>query len=158
MACEKVLTKVMTLRILAVASLVILSACASREPRPEYAPATTENPFGYQEEYLGEGVYVVGFQAKKDMPLMDVEGYALRRASELAVAEGMAGFDLQERDCGPSTAVVSVPDYQAGQKQVTLNSAVGPVSIPSQDPLFPGYTREMQSQSCLLKIRLLPAL
>lgn len=137
---------------------VLLAACASREPRPEYAPAIPENPFGYQEKSLGDQVYVVRFVARPEMPMADVEGYALRRASEIAVGEGMAGFDLIERDCGATEATLSVPDYNPGQKQVTLNSAVGPVSIPTQEPVFPGFTRDVAARACTLKVRLLPEL
>ncbi len=143
---------------LLLASVLFLSACASQPEKPEYAPVSDFNPFGYQEEQLDERLWAVRFVARPDMPMGDVENYALRRASEIAVANGKPGFDLQTRDCAEVEVTLSVPDYHSGTKEVTLQSGVGPVSIPTQDPAFPGYTREVPAKRCLLKVELVDQL
>ncbi len=140
------------------ASTLFLAACASKSEKPEYVPISDYNPFGFQEVSLGQGVWAVRFVARPDMPMADVESYALRRASELAVKHGKPGFDLQQKVCDESTASLTMPDHQGGGNQLIVQANVNAIVLPAQDPTFPGYTREVPAKRCLLQVELVDQL
>jgi hypothetical protein len=75
---------------------VALSACETAQPMV-YAPAAGPQAVGFAEQRLEPGRYRIFFQGAKGAPPEMVQDYALRRAADLAVAEGYDWFRVYGR-------------------------------------------------------------
>lgn len=74
----------------------LLAACAAPGPAA-YGPSQ-EGRFGYQETQIEQDRYRIVYRGSGGMPPEIVEGYALRRAAELALANGYDWFRVVGRD------------------------------------------------------------
>jgi hypothetical protein len=119
-------TSLSALRFLAVAALALLVTACTTVPRPLYVPLATSR-YGYAEQPTGDLSYEVTYRA----PLFSTYAYgqtsrdritqqqlalaydmALLRASDLALARGMAAFRETRRDNDVRVDVESDPFYQ----------------------------------------------
>lgn len=101
-------------------SLAALSVAACATPPPTiYQQATGPQAMGFTDSRIEPGRYSVTFRGGEGAPRDQVTDYALRRAAELAVADGYDWFRVTRR-------FVSW-DRQGGQTQVGLS--VGGVSF-----------------------------
>lgn len=115
-------------RLIAVVALALLVAACTATPRPLYVPLATSR-YGYAEQPTGDLSYEVTYRA----PLFSTYAYgqtsrdritqqqlalaydmALLRASDLALARGMAAFRELRRDNDVRVDVESDPFYQNG--------------------------------------------
>ncbi len=83
--------------------LLLLGACAATGP-VAYGPAD-EKGFGYSEQRIEDNRYRITYRGSGGMPPGLVEDYALRRAAELALANGydwfrVAGSDIAGEERG----------------------------------------------------------
>ena len=81
-------------RPLAVALLLVLSACATPAPTP-YEPLTGR--YGYAADKLDSGDWRIAFTANNLTPRGTAEDYALYRAAELAREGGFDRFAVMDR-------------------------------------------------------------
>ncbi len=121
-------TSLPTIRFLAFAALTLLVGACTAVPRPLYVPLATSR-YGYAEQPTGDLSYEVTYRA----PLFSTYAYgqttrdritqqqlalaydmALLRASDLALARGMAAFREVRRDNDVRVDVESDPFYQNG--------------------------------------------
>ena len=87
--------------------LLLLAACAATGPAA-YGPAD-EKGFGYNEQRIEDNRFRVTYQGSGGMPPGLVEDYALRRAAELALANGYEWFRVVGSDiAGEERGGVSV--------------------------------------------------
>lgn len=87
--------------------LVLLAACAATGP-VVYGPAD-EKGFGYSEQRIEDNRYRITYRGSGGMPPDLVEDYALRRAAELAIANGYEWFRVVGSDvAGEERGGVSV--------------------------------------------------
>lgn len=119
-------TSLPVIRFLAVAALALLVGACTAVPRPLYVPLATSR-YGYAEQPTGDLSYEVTYRA----PLFSTYAYgqtsrdritqqqlslaydmALLRASDLALARGMAAFRETRRDNDVRVDVESDPFYQ----------------------------------------------
>ena len=77
------------------AAALMLSACAATGPAT-YGP--DDGKFGYSDTRVEAGRYRIVYRGSGGMPMGLVEDYALRRAGELAIADGYDWFRLVARD------------------------------------------------------------
>jgi len=88
----------MTLRLAPIFCLTLLALCACETTQPMvYAPAAGPQGVGFAEQRLEPGRYRIFFQGAKGAPPAMVQDYALRRAADLAVAEGYDWFRVYGR-------------------------------------------------------------
>ncbi|MBU6954258.1 hypothetical protein [Hahella sp. HN01] len=132
-----------------------LGGCSAFSKLPDYMAKEDGRPHGYSEIALPEGGYQVSYETYKKYELVEVEELAIRRAAELSVEQGAKGFDVENTLCFKEYQFDNVPEQSASGRTVTLASAAGPVSVPVDEPNFPGYTRTFEVRKCLLKIKLL---
>ncbi|MEM8772375.1 MAG: hypothetical protein AAGD92_12055 [Pseudomonadota bacterium] len=83
------------MRFVVFAAALFLAACAATGPA-EYG-AANEKGFGYAEQRIEAGRYRITYRGSGGMPPELVEDYALRRAAELAVADGYDWFRVADR-------------------------------------------------------------
>lgn len=95
--------------LLAAALVLSLGACATAPTL--YQPAAGPQGVGYSEYRIEPGRYRITFRGGPGAPARKVEDYALRRAADLAVAEGYDWFRVGDRstegrpDSGPRIGV-----------------------------------------------------
>ena len=77
----------------------VLAACETPMPTL-YQPATGPRAVGFSEMCVEPGRYRVTFHAGAGAPPVQAEDYALRRAADLALAEGYDWFRVYGRDMG----------------------------------------------------------
>jgi hypothetical protein len=77
-------------------STAALSACETAQPMV-YQPAAGPQSVGFAEQRLEPGRYRIFFQGAKGAPPAMVQDYALRRAADLALAEGYDWFRVYGR-------------------------------------------------------------
>jgi hypothetical protein len=73
-----------------------LSACETPQPMA-YQPLAGPQTVGYSEQRIEPGRYRINFRGAPGAPRAMVEDFALRRAADLAVAEGYDWFRVYER-------------------------------------------------------------
>ncbi|MEM9619572.1 MAG: hypothetical protein AAF936_16585 [Pseudomonadota bacterium] len=78
-----------------IAVALMASACAATGP-VSYGP--DDGKFGYSDTRVEDGRYRIVYRGSGGMPPEIVEDYALRRAGELALADGYDWFRLIARD------------------------------------------------------------
>jgi len=82
-------------------ALAALSLAACETPQPTlYQPAGGPHGVGFSELRIEPGRYRVTFHAGAGAPPIQAQDYALRRAADLAVAEGYDWFRVYGRDMG----------------------------------------------------------
>src|SRR6185312_7439076 len=82
-------------------ALAVLSLAACETPQPTlYQPAGGPHGVGFSEVRIEPGRYRVTFRAGPGAPPVQAQDYALRRAADLAVADGYAWFRVYGRDMG----------------------------------------------------------
>lgn len=95
----------MTRTPLILAAVLALSACATAPTL--YQPSAGPQAVGYSEYRIEPGRYRITFRGGPGAPPQQVEDYALRRAADLALAEGYDWFRVADRfresrpDSGP---------------------------------------------------------
>jgi hypothetical protein len=82
-------------RLLIAAAALALAACATTPT--VYGPAPAADAMGYREQRIETGRYRVSFRANADLKGPQVEDLALRRAAEIAQANGAAWFQVVSR-------------------------------------------------------------
>ncbi|MGZ3402594.1 MAG: CC0125/CC1285 family lipoprotein [Phenylobacterium sp.] len=85
--------------LLVVLSGLSLAACATPQPTI-YQPASGSQGVGFSEMRIEPGRYRVTFHAGSGAPPAQAQDYALRRAADLAVADGYDWFRVCGRDLG----------------------------------------------------------
>jgi hypothetical protein len=85
--------------ILPALAALTLTACETPQPTP-YQPAGGPQGVGFSEMRIEPGRYRVVFRAGPGAPPAQAQDYALRRAADLAVAEGYDWFRVYGRDMG----------------------------------------------------------
>ncbi len=83
------------MRLLVFPMMLLIAACATAGPA-EYGPADAKG-FGYTEQRIESDRYRIAYQGSGGMPPEMVEDYALRRAAELALANGYDWFRVTGR-------------------------------------------------------------
>jgi hypothetical protein len=76
--------------------LLSLAACETAQPMA-YQPAVGTQHVGFSEQRLEPGRYRIFFHGSKGAPPEMVADYALRRAADLAVADGYDWFRVYDR-------------------------------------------------------------
>jgi len=95
--------------ILCLAAAASLAACAT--PPTLYQPANIRDGVGYSEYRIEPGRYRITFRGGPGAPPQQVSDYALRRAADLAVADGYDWFRVSDRftegrpDRGPHLSI-----------------------------------------------------
>jgi hypothetical protein len=85
-------------RLAPVLSLAALALCACETAQPmTYQPEAGPQHVGFSEQRLEPGRYRIFFHGSKGAPPEMVADYALRRAADLAVAEGYDWFRVYDR-------------------------------------------------------------
>jgi len=83
------------------AGLAALTLAACETPQPTlYQPAGGPRGVGFSEARIEPGRYRVTFHAGPGAPPAQAQDYALRRAADLAVADGYDWFRVYGRDMG----------------------------------------------------------
>lgn len=80
---------------LLLAGALLLVGCAAPGPTP-YGPKF--GAFGYSDERRADGAIRVRFTGNSETPRSTVDGFALYRAAEVALAAGFENFAVMERD------------------------------------------------------------
>ena len=79
-------------------ALAVLSLSACETPQPmAYQPVAGPRSVGYFEQRIEPGRYRINFHGAPGAPRAQVEDYALRRAADLALADGYDWFRVYER-------------------------------------------------------------
>lgn len=100
------------LRIIALAAVLLVSACASTPP--PYGAALTPTGAGYSETQIENGRYFVTFRAPSGAEVSRLEDYALLRAAELTLQSGHQWFWLDRRTIDGESARSSGPTIGVG--------------------------------------------
>jgi len=109
--------------ILCLAAAASLAACAT--PPTLYQPALNHDAVGYSEYRIEPGRYRITFRGGPGAPPQQVSDYALRRAADLAIADGYDWFRVSDRfmqgrpDNGPRVS------FGVGGASFGRRSAVG---------------------------------
>ncbi len=82
--------------ILPALAALTLGACETPQPMA-YQPGAGPNTVGYSEHRIEPGRYHIAFHGARGAPSRTVEDFALRRAADLAVAEGYDWFRVYDR-------------------------------------------------------------
>ena len=130
-----------------VSAVGVLGGCATIgeiDKLPAYQPLEGQNPTGYFSARTGEGMYEVGFQSDRRLSFEQIEAYALRRAGEVAVANGASSFDVLARECGESEVQQDMPAIESSLSQLQ----------PTAGTLMPQHTMVFKLTTCRLAVRL----
>ena len=101
--------RVLSALTVALAASLMLGACAT--PPTLYQPAAGPVAVGYSEYRIEPGRYRITFRGGPGAPAQQVADYALRRAADLALADGYDWFRVADRvtdvrpDTGPRMSV-----------------------------------------------------
>lgn len=98
-------------RTIALAAVLLISACASAPP--PYGAALSATGAGYSETQIENGRYFVTFRAPSGAEASRLEDYALLRAAELTLQNGRQWFWLDRRTVD-ETARASGPTIGVG--------------------------------------------
>jgi len=109
--------------ILGLAALA-LSACETPQPMA-YQPQAGPQHVGFYEQRIEPGRYRVYFHGAPGAPRAMVEDYALRRAADLALAEGYDWFRVYERNVDYSGSSGPHVGLSVGGVSFGHHSAVG---------------------------------
>jgi hypothetical protein len=82
--------------LVAAMAALTLAACETAQPMV-YAPAAGPQAVGYAEQRIEPGRYRIFFQGARGAPPQMVADYALRRAADLALADGYDWFQVYDR-------------------------------------------------------------
>lgn len=85
----------MKIHLAAIALLAFAGACAT--PATVYGPAASSTSVGYREQRIESDRFRVSFRSNADLRGPQVEDMALRRAAELAQANGSSWFRVVNR-------------------------------------------------------------
>jgi hypothetical protein len=91
--------KRLTLSALPILAVLLLAACETPQPTL-YQPAAGPQAVGFSEARIEPGRYRVTFRAGPGAPPAQAQDYALRRAADLALADGYDWFRVYGRDTG----------------------------------------------------------
>lgn len=89
-----------------------LAGCASAPT--VYQAATPANPIGYSEYRIEPGRYRITFQGGASAAPQQVMDLALRRAADLAIAEGYDWFQVSDRSVRPTSSSSGGPRMSFG--------------------------------------------
>lgn len=131
--------------LLLITLLSTLAGCSlfdSLKDRPDYRPATAEDPIGYYSTSAGNSQFEVGYQGDHRVDYQTIEDFALQRAGELAVEQGGSGFDVLARQCSEQEVQRDVPALEAGVTQLQ----------PTVSTLVPQHTMMFKLRRCTLAV------
>ena len=97
----------MFIRILLMATLCTLGACASS---PRYVAADSASDYGYYARKISENRYRVNYNGSRRTHLQDTRDFALLRAAEITLSEGYEWFQVVDRE----TATTETREPRAG--------------------------------------------
>jgi hypothetical protein len=123
---------------LIVATLVILSACATQTP---YQPAEKRGAEGYTETRLTDNRYRVTFTGNPVTPSETVKDYALLRAAEVTLQNGYDWFRLVNSDTDKKqrTTISGGSDFDI-PGQTTVYQRCGLLSCSTAVSSTPGFS------------------
>lgn len=138
------------LRVLAFATMLALSACAST---PTYAPAASQSSAGYSERQIESNRYFVTYRAPSGADQSLLYDYALLRAADITLENGRSWFWVDRRSFdgeGPRRSGASI-GFGIGSARWSGNSSIGSsvgVSVPI------GVQSGASARAATLEIRL----
>lgn len=91
------------IRVLALAAVLTLAACAMTGAPPPYAAAASSNSVGYSETQIESTRYFVSYRAPNGAEAARLEDYALLRAAELTLENGREWFWVDRRSLDQQT-------------------------------------------------------
>ena len=110
--------------ILSIAAALTVAACETPQPMA-YQPMAGPRAVGFSEQRIEPGRYRIVFQGAPGAPRAMVEDYALRRAADLALADGYDWFRAYDRTVALNRPTGPQVGLSIGGVSFGRHSAVG---------------------------------